>query len=217
MILSPSILSADFGALGRDINITEKCGVKYCHIDVMDGIFVPNISIGIPVVKSIRKISNCTFDVHLMIQRPRNYIKDFIDAGADIVTIHLESEGDTMEDLKLIKELEATPSITIKPNTPIEEVYPYLSIVKQVLIMTVEPGFGGQKLIESTLNKIQELKKYITNNALNIDIEVDGGINLDNVALVAEKGANVIVMGSAIYNKNGIEKNVAKFKEIFKI
>lgn len=211
-ILSPSILSADFCKLGEQIKEVELAGAKYLHIDVMDGIFVPSISYGMPVIKSIRKCSDIFFDVHLMIDRPERYIQEFAESGADLINFHLEATADVEGTIEKIRGLGKKVGITIKPATPAEAVEPYLELVDMVLVMTVEPGFGGQKLIPSCLEKVSEIRRMIEDKGLTVDIEVDGGINADNVESALEAGANVIVAGSAVF-KDDIRENVEKFME----
>ncbi len=216
MILSPSILSADFAELKKDVQALEKSGCEYVHIDVMDGHFVPNMSFGAPIVKAIRKHTKGVFDVHLMISDPNKYLEDFVKAGADIITFHLEAVEDSAALIKRIKEYGIKACVSVKPNTPIEEVYPYLENLDMVLIMTVEPGFGGQKFIEPMMEKIYKLKEEIDRRGLNVDIEADGGIGLDNVAKVVKAGVNVVVAGSAIFNTDDLYKRVQEFREAVK-
>ena len=209
-IISPSVLSADFAHLADDIKKVEEAGAKYLHLDVMDGAFVPNITFGAPVISSLRKHSSIVFDVHLMINNPERYIDDFAKAGADIITIHIESTDKVLETLKYIRSKGIKAAISVKPNTPIEEAFPYLSELDMVLIMTVEPGFGGQKLITETLGKIKALKQYCIKNNINIDIEVDGGIGPDNIGLLTSNGANIIVAGSAVFKADDYNEVIAK-------
>ncbi len=209
-ILSPSILSADFGRLGEQIKEVEHAGAQYLHIDVMDGLFVPSISYGMPVIASIRKCSSIFFDVHLMIEKPERYLQEFADSGADLINFHLEATADAEGTIAKIRELNKKVGITIKPGTPAEAVEPYLNKVDMVLVMTVEPGFGGQKLIPECLDKVTEIRRMADARGLHTDIEVDGGINVDNVELALQAGANVIVAGSAVF-KNDISANVKSF------
>ena len=199
-ILAPSMLSADFKELGKEIQAIEENGAKYLHFDVMDGIFVPSISFGMPVLKSIRSGTNLVCDVHLMITEPIRYVEDFAKAGADLITIHLEACEDVNATIAKIKECGCKVGISIKPNTPVSTLQPYLDKVDMILIMSVEPGFGGQKFIPSSLEKIAETKAMIDASGLNIDIQVDGGIYTHNVEDVLNAGANIIVAGSAIFN-----------------
>lgn len=209
-ILSPSILSADFGRLGEQIKEVEHAGAQHLHIDVMDGLFVPSISYGMPVIASIRKCSSIFFDVHLMIEKPERYLQEFADSGADLINFHLEATADAEGTIAKIRELNKKVGITIKPGTPAEAVEPYLNKVDMVLVMTVEPGFGGQKLIPECLDKVTEIRRMADARGLHTDIEVDGGINVDNVELALQAGANVIVAGSAVF-KNDISANVKSF------
>lgn len=213
-ILSPSLLSADFTKLDREIKICEDNNVPYLHIDVMDGMFVPNISIGIPVVKSIRKITDLVLDVHLMIVKPERYIEAFAEAGSDIINIHYESTEDCVPVLRKIKALGKKAAVTIKPKTSYKEVLYLAEYVDMFLIMSVEPGFGGQSFIESTLKNVEGLAEYKYKNGYSYDIEIDGGINLDNITRPLNAGANVIVAGSAIFGKEDIVERIHRFNEI---
>lgn len=209
-ILSPSILSADFWKLGEQIKEVENAGAKYLHIDVMDGLFVPSISYGMPVIASIRKGTDIFFDVHLMIEKPERYVKEFADSGADLINFHIEATEDVVGTIGLIRAFGKKVGITIKPATPAKAVEPYLGLVDMVLVMTVEPGFGGQKLISECLDKVKEIREMVNEKGLETDIEVDGGIDAGNVHLALEAGANVIVAGSAVF-KNDITGNVKDF------
>lgn len=212
-ILSPSILAADFAKLGEQIRDAEGAGAEYVHIDVMDGLFVPSISFGMPVVRSVRAITNSVLDVHLMIQEPERYIDEFADCGADIITFHLEATKDPGAVIDLIHRKGLKAGISIKPATSPELVKPYLDKVDMILVMTVEPGFGGQKYIEASTQKIKDTRAFVEACGREIDIQVDGGIHAGNLQHVLEAGANVIVAGSAIY-KGNVAENVSRFKAI---
>lgn len=198
-ILSPSILAADFRILGEQIREVESSGASYLHIDVMDGIFVPSISFGMPVISSIRKGSDLFFDVHLMIEKPERYVREFADCGADLINFHLEATEDVQSVIEAIRGLGKKVGITIKPATPAAATEPWLGLVDMVLVMTVEPGFGGQTLMPDCLDKVREIRRMSDAKGLKTDIEVDGGITVDNVHLAIEAGANVIVAGSAVF------------------
>ena len=209
-ILAPSILAADFKNLGEQIKKTEKAGAKYLHFDVMDGIFVPSISFGIPVLKSISGATKQVMDVHLMIHEPIRYLERFKSAGADVITVHYEACDNIVETLSKVKALGAKVGISIKPDTPLSVLEDLLERVDMVLIMTVEPGFGGQVLIPETLDKVRELKQWVDELKKPIDIQVDGGIYHENVHLLLEVGANIIVSGSGVFSGD-IEENVRGF------
>ena len=208
--ISPSILSADFGKLGAEIYELEKAGADLIHIDVMDGHFVPNITIGPEVVKDLKKYTSLPLDVHLMISPVHKYIKNFADAGADIITIHPEATQNIEESIKLIKSLNKKVGLSLNPNTPINVINNFLDKINLVLIMSVYPGFGGQKFMPEVLKKIKDLDQIKKQKKINFDIEVDGGINFDNSKLVKEAGANILVSGTTIFkdNKGDIKKNI---------
>ncbi len=213
--LSPSILSANFGFLADNIAEAQKAGAPYLHIDVMDGIFVPQISFGMPVIKSIRPLTDMTFDVHLMITDPERYIAEFAKIGADIITFHREATKSPMRLIDLIHENQKKVGIAVCPHTPLEEIYPYLEYVDMVLIMTVEPGFGGQKYITPCNEKVRTLRAELDKRGLtNVEIEIDGGVNRETIGAALDAGANVIVAGSAVFN-GSIDENVRYFNELF--
>ncbi len=198
-ILAPSILSADFWNLGEAVRQVEQEKVQWLHIDVMDGIFVPSISYGMPVIKCVRRQTDLFLDVHLMIDRPERYIREFAECGADLINFHIEATERVKETIEDIRSLGKKAGITIKPDTPAAAVEPYLEMVDMVLVMTVEPGFGGQKLIPRCLEKVREVCAMADAKGLSIDIEVDGGICVENVAEAVAAGANAIVAGSAVF------------------
>lgn len=213
--LAPSILAADFKILGEQISILEQSNVDYLHIDVMDGMYVPSISFGMPVITSIREASKLVFDVHLMIEEPERYIKEFKDAGADIITVHAEACRHLHSTIKQIKDMGIKVGVSLNPATPLHILEYVLKDIDMVLIMTVNPGFGGQEFIHSSYRKIKELRQMAdTMGHYNLDIEVDGGINTDNVKDILKAGANVIVAGTSVF-KGDIKENVKKFKDIF--
>ena len=214
--ISPSILSADFGQLGKEIKRLEEAGADLIHVDVMDGHFVPNLTIGPPVIKALRKHTALPFDVHLMISPVHKYIKEYSDAGADIITIHPEATEDLVSSINLIKNFNKKIGVSLNPNTSIDIIKNVLKSIDLVLIMSVYPGFGGQKFIPDVVKKIRDLNKIKTKENLNFDIEVDGGINFDNSKLVIEAGANILVSGTTIFkNNNGdMKKNIEQLRSI---
>lgn len=217
IILAPSLLAADFAILGSQIRETRECGASYIHIDVMDGVFVPSISFGMPLIESIRSVTDQFFDVHLMIVDPERYVEEFVKIGADGITFHLEATKDPKKVIDLIHSFGAKAGISIKPGTPVEEVLPYLSDIDLVLVMSVEPGFGGQTFIEESFGRIRQIREYLNANGLkDVVLEVDGGIGKKNVADVVAAGATAIVAGSAIFRKRSITENIEMFIEALK-
>lgn len=210
MKISPSILASDFSRLGEEVQRLARVGADYIHLDVMDGVFVPNLTFGAPVVKALRGFTSVPFDVHLMIQKPHRYIKDFFQAGADIITFHVEAEDDIKGTIDLIKSCGLKVGLSLKPGSDIEKLYPYLKYIDLVLIMTVEPGFGGQKFMYGMMEKVERLKEELIRQNLNILIEVDGGINEETAKVAKAYGVDICVAGTSVFNspdmKNAIER-----------
>lgn len=213
--LSPSILAADVSKLGEELQTVSQAGADYIHIDIMDGMFVQNLSFGITVVEGIRKCVDTFFDVHLMVHEPIRYIRDFAEAGADGITVHVEACEDLQATLDEIHNYGKKAAIAIKPMTDAKVVLPYLDQVSMILVMTVEPGYGGQKMRRDTFQKIETLREYVKENNLDVDIEVDGGVDLDNLQDVLDAGANVIVAGTKVF-KGDVTGNVKAFQKILK-
>tara|TARA_B100000795_G_scaffold93964_1_gene68798 strand:- start:4466 stop:5125 length:660 start_codon:yes stop_codon:yes gene_type:complete len=212
--ISPSILSADFSQLGNEIKRLEEGGADMIHVDVMDGHFVPNLTMGPPIISALRKFTNLPFDVHLMISPVHKYIQDYADAGADIITIHPEATDNLYDSINHIKKLKKKVGVSLNPKTKIDVVTNFLNEIDLILIMSVNPGFGGQKFMPEVLNKIKELKKIRDQKKLNFDIEIDGGINFDNNKLAIQAGANILVSGTTIFKSNdgNIKKNIDLLK-----
>ncbi len=214
--ISPSILSADFSQLGNEIKRLEEGGADMIHVDVMDGHFVPNLTIGPPIIKALKKNCNIKFDVHLMISPVHKYIEAYADAGADIITIHPETTDDLSASISKIKDLKKKVGISLNPETKVEIIKKYLNQIDLVLIMSVNPGFGGQKFMPEVLSKVEELKKIQENQNLDFDIEIDGGINFENSKIAVKAGANILVSGTTIFKSNNgnIKKNIELLKSI---
>lgn len=211
--LAPSILSADFMHLGEQLHTLEESGIRVLHIDVMDGAFVPSISFGMPVIQSIRRNCSMLFDVHLMIQEPARYIKEFVEAGADSITVHVEACSDIQKTIRVMDRYQVRKALSINPATGVDIVLPYLDQIDMVLVMGVEPGFGGQKLIPETLEKVQELAQLRQEKGLSYQIELDGGVNRDNLGMIIEKGTDIAVAGTAVF-RGDIRENVRDLQEV---
>ena len=214
MQIAPSILSCDYGKMADELEKIERCGADIVHVDVMDGHFVPNITLGAPVVKCIREYSSLPFDVHLMITDPIDYVEDFINAGADSITIHVECDSDIKKTLSLIKEKGCKAAISVKPKTPAKAIFDYLDMVSMVLVMTVEPGFGGQSFMADMMPKVEEIKAEIDRRGLDVSIQVDGGISESTISVAAKSGADIFVSGNALFKAEDMSAQIAKFKSL---
>lgn len=213
MKISPSMLASDFAKLGEELRKIEKNGADYVHLDVMDGIFVPNLTFGAPVIKAVRTHSSLPFDVHLMIESPSRYIDDFADAGADIITFHVEAERDIEGVIRKIKNRGVKCGLSVKPRTDVEAVYPYINDIDLVLVMTVEPGFGGQKFMPEMMSKVLTLKAKIKSENLNVQIEVDGGIDENTAKIAAQNGADICVAGTSVFRAKNMKETIEKIKQ----
>ena len=211
--ISPSVLACDFAKLGQEVAEIQKGGAEMAHLDVMDGMFVPNMSFGFPIIESLRKVSDIIFDVHLMIHAPERYVERFAEAGADIITFHYEAASDSAALLKKIRSLGKKAAISVKPATPIDVVYPLLPLCDMVLVMTVEPGYGGQAMIPACLDKVKALRAEIDRQGLSVDIQVDGGINEKTAGQAIAAGANVLVAGSAVFRAEDKSSVIRALKE----
>lgn len=215
ILVSPSILSGDFANMGETVKKTCEWGADLIHVDVMDGVYVPNITFGMPMVKAIKPYSSIPLDVHLMITEPEKYVGQFVDAGADIVTFHPEASKDIQGAINTIKSKGAKCGLVLNPDKPLDLVYPYIDQLDMVLLMSVYPGFGGQKFIESVLEKAVELKKYVDNHDIKIDIEIDGGVSSSNASKIKECGVNVLVAGSAVFKSENPSKTIEEIRTLW--
>jgi len=215
--IAPSVLSADFSRLGEEIKAVEKAGADLIHLDIMDGHFVPNITVGPLLVDAARKVTQLPLDAHLMIENPEKYIPEFAKAGANSISIHVEAckrPGQLKKNLRLIRQCGAAPSLALNPATPLSRILPFLEDVAMILVMTVNPGFGGQAFMPSCIKKVEKLRKIIDQKRLSIDIEVDGGIKPDNIQLLSQAGADIFVAGSAIFKSSNYKETIQKMKEL---
>ncbi|MBQ2688046.1 MAG: ribulose-phosphate 3-epimerase [Clostridia bacterium] len=217
MLIAPSLLSCDFSRFGEEIARMDKAGADMMHLDIMDAHFVPNLTFGAPVIKFVRKYSDKPFDVHLMISEPLKYIEDFAKAGADIITFHVESDSDIKETIDKIKSFGTKAGLVIKPNTPVEEVFPYLADLYMVLVMTVEPGFGGQSFMADMMPKVEALKAKREELSLDFLIEADGGISDETIATAAKAGVDVAVAGTAVFKAEDAAKKISELKALCEI
>lgn len=214
--IAPSILSCDFTKMGEEVRELERCNADLVHLDVMDGHFVPNLTFGAPVVKALRKCTCMPFDAHLMISEPLKYIDDFAKAGANRISFHIESDSDVLETVKAIRFRKMAPAIAIKPKTPVESIFPYIKELSMVLVMTVEPGFGGQKFMEDMMQKVSKIRKEAERQNHKLDIQVDGGISKETIKIAASAGANIFVAGSSVFGSQDRKFEIESLRNIAK-